>query len=73
MRNDNTAEWGAQGIDIRAGHCEHRLYAKAALARLRVPTLQSLLFETAIIVRYRPQESRRGPGGSRIASSRCLP
>lgn len=41
----------------RAGYYERKLETKAGEARLKVPKLRSLLFETAIIERYRCREA----------------
>ena len=44
-------------IDTRAGHYARKLNTKAGEATLKVPKLRTLPLETAIIERYRRQES----------------
>lgn len=44
-------------MDTRAGHHTQRLQTKAGLVSLQVQNLRSLLFETAIIERYKRRES----------------
>ena len=46
-------------VDPRTGRYERSLETKAREARLKVPKLQRLPFETAIIARYRRRESWR--------------
>ena len=50
-------ERSAERVDTPAGHYERRLETKAGVVTLRVPKLRTLLFEAAIIDRYRRRES----------------
>jgi len=43
--------------DTRAGHDTRNLETKTGAAKLKVPKLRTLNFETAIILRYRRRES----------------
>src|ERR1700730_12971599 len=43
--------------DTRAGSYQRRLHTKAGEVSLKIPTVRSLPFETALIERHRPRES----------------